>query len=320
MTEIETPAIKVRGGVAADRTSVRTPIGFIGLGLMGSVLTKNLLSAGFPMRGYDIKPDRVADFVSAGGTAATSPADAANGAAVVITSLMSSDIVRQVVVGQNGALSSMQPDTVLMDMSTVHPLSSISLAQELRPQGVWMLDAAVSGSSAQAISKDIVLLVGGDVSIFERCRPIFQALSRNAYYMGANGAGARTKLVVNMALGLNRLVLAETLMFGLRQGIDGIRLLDVLRDCPSYSRAMDMTGKRMVEGRFDPESTLSQHRKDVELMLDVGHAAGVPLFLSNHHREVMIAGETAGYGQCDTAALIAILHQFAGLRFEPSKA
>jgi 3-hydroxyisobutyrate dehydrogenase-like beta-hydroxyacid dehydrogenase len=286
---------------------------------MGAAMTKNLLAAGYSVRGRDIDPARVAQFEAAGGLPASSPAEAAEGAAVVITSLMSSDTVRDVVLGKDGAAERMLPDSVLIDTSTVHPSASAGLADALRPRGIPMLDAAVSGSSAQAHSRDIVFLVGGEASIFARCQRIFRALGRNAHLMGPNGAGARTKLVVNMVLGLNRLVLAEALMFGMRQGISGMRLLDVLRDCPSYSRAMDMTGERMVKGRFDPESTLAQHRKDVELMLDVGHAAGVPLFLSNHHREVMIAGEAAGFGKSDTAALIAILHQIAGLQFEPSE-
>jgi 2-hydroxy-3-oxopropionate reductase len=294
-------------------------IGFIGLGMMGSALTANLLAAGFRVRGYDVDPDRMGNFVAAGGTSAASPAETAEGADVVMTSLMSSDIVRTVVMGERGAAESMRPDSVLMDLSTVHPSASIALAQELRERGMWMLDATVSGSSTQTRRRDIVLLVGGEASIFERCVPIFHAIGRNAHHMGPNGAGARAKLVVNMVLGLNRLVLAEGLMFGLRQNFDGMRLLDVLRDCASYSRAMDMTGERMVRGRFDPESTLSQHRKDVELMLEVGHAAGVPLFLSNFHREVMIAGEAAGFGKRDTASLIAILHRFGGLPFEEAR-
>jgi 2-hydroxy-3-oxopropionate reductase len=294
-------------------------IGFVGLGLMGAALSTNLRAAGCRVRGYDINPDRVQDFVATGGTAATSPADAATKADIVMTSLMSSDIVRAVLMGEHGVLETMRPDSVVIDLSTVHPSASISLAQELRERGIWMLDAPVSGSSTQTRLRENVLLVGGEAAIFERCRPTFRAICRNAHHMGPSGAGARTKLVVNMVLGLNRLVLAEGLMFGLRQNIDGMRLLEVLRDCPSYSRAIDMTGERMVTGRFDPESTLSQHRKDVELMLEIGHSIGLPLFLSNFHHEILIAGEAAGYGKSDTAALIAILHRFAGLPFQETQ-
>jgi 3-hydroxyisobutyrate dehydrogenase-like beta-hydroxyacid dehydrogenase len=316
MVQANSPAGKKSMNDAPLNEAAQVPLGFIGLGLMGSALTNNLMAAGFPVRGCDINPERVAQFAAAGGTPASTPAEVADGAAVVITSLMSSDIVRTVILGTNGALERMPFNSVLIDMSTVHPSASAALADELRPRGISMLDAPISGSSTQARQRDVVFLVGGDMATFSRCELIFRALGRSAHHMGKSGAGARTKLVVNMVLGLNRLVLAEGLMFGIHQGIDGMRLLDVLRDCPSYSRAMDMTGERMVKGRFEPESTLAQHRKDVELMLDLGHSAGVPLFLSNYHREIMIAGEAAGYAKSDTAALIAILHQFAGKRFE----
>jgi 3-hydroxyisobutyrate dehydrogenase-like beta-hydroxyacid dehydrogenase len=319
MARPEQPEARAERTATASSDFLGGQVGFVGLGMMGAALSANLLAAGFRVRGYDINPDRMRDFIAAGGTSASSPAETAEGADVVMTSLMSSDIVRTAIMGARGAAETMRSESVLMDLSTVHPSASIDLAQELRERGIWMLDVPVSGSSTQAWAREVVLLVGGDPAIFERCRPIFRATSRNAHHMGPNGAGARAKLVVNMVLGLNRLVLAEGLMFGLRQNIDGMRLLDVLRDCASYSRAMDMTGERMVKGRFDPESTLSQHRKDVELMLEVGHATGVPLFLTNFHREVMIAGEAAGYGKRDTASLIAILHRFGGLPYEEER-
>lgn len=288
-------------------------IGFIGLGLMGSAMTENLLAGGFAVRGYDINPDRMREFAARGGVPAESPAGAAAGADVVMTSLMTADIVGEVVKGPRGAVETMSPGTILVDTSTVHPDASAALAADLRARGFPMLDATLSGTSTQAQRRDLVVLVGGDREAFERCMPIFKAIGRSIYHLGANGAGARAKLVVNMVLGLNRLALAEGLTFGLKQGLDGATLLGVLKDSAAYSRAMDLKGQRMLEGRFEPEGKLSQHLKDVGLMLEVGHALGAPLLLSAVHRQVLVAGVAEGRGEQDNASIIAVLRALAGI-------
>jgi 3-hydroxyisobutyrate dehydrogenase-like beta-hydroxyacid dehydrogenase len=294
-------------------------IGFVGLGLMGSALTKNLLAEGFAVRGHDIDPDRLREFATRGGTPADSPAEAARGADVVMTSLMTGEIVAEVVKGRRGALETMRPGTILVDTSTVHPEASAALAVELAGRGIAMLDATLSGTSAQAQRRDLVVLVGGDPAVFERCLPIFKAIGRSVHHLGPNGAGARAKLVVNMVLGLNRLALAEGLTFGLKQGLDGPRLLEVLKDSAAYSRAMDHKGERMLDGRFEPEGKLSQHLKDVGLMLDLGQAHGVPLLLSAVHRQVLVAGVAAGRAEQDNACVIAVLRELAGIPFSESE-
>lgn len=294
---------------------IRT-IGFIGLGLMGSALTKNLMAEGFAVQGFDINPDRLREFAARGGTPADSPAGAARGADVVMTSLMTAEIVREVATGPRGALETMRPGTIVIDTSTIHPEASAALAADLRARGFTMLDATLSGTSTQAQRRDLVVLVGGDRAAFEACMPIFKAVGRSIYHLGPNGAGARTKLVVNMVLGLNRLALAEGLTLGLKQGLDGAKLLEVLKDSAAYSKVMDLKGERMLEGRFEPEGKLSQHLKDVGLMLEVGHALGVPLLLTAVHRQVLLAGVAEGRGEQDNACLIAVLRGLAGIPFE----
>ena len=170
-----------------------------------------------------------------------------------------------------------------------------------------MLDAPVAGSSGQARRREAPVVVGGDREVFERCRPVLDAIARRAHHVGPNGAGARAKLVVNLVLGLNRLALAEGLLFGLRQGLDGPDLLAVLKDSAAYSRAMDVKGERMLTERFEPEGKLAQHLKDVELMLEVGHAAGAPLLATALHRQLLTAGVAGGWGERDNSAIIAVL-------------
>jgi 3-hydroxyisobutyrate dehydrogenase-like beta-hydroxyacid dehydrogenase len=282
-------------------------IALIGMGLLGSALAENLVKAGFTVRGYDTAPDRMSEHAERGGLLARSPADAARGASVVMTCLMTADIVRDVLLGPDGALGAAPPGLVVIDNSTIHPDASAALAGDLARRGIAMLDAPIGGSSGQARRREAPVVVGGDPEIFARCRPILDAVAQRVHHVGPNGAGARAKLVINLVLGLNRLALAEGLLFGLRQGLDGKALLGVLKESAAYSRAMDIKGERMVEGNFEPEGKLAQHLKDVELMLEVGHAAGAPLLATALHRQLLLAGVAAGLGERDNSSIIAVL-------------
>ena len=277
------------------------------MGLLGSALAESLIKAGYTVRGHDTAPDRVREHEARGGVPARSPADAARGATVVMTCLMTADIVREVLLGPDGALAVPEPGLVVIDNSTIHPDASAALAGLLAPRGIPMLDAPVAGSSGQARRREAPVVVGGDPEVFARCRPILDALTERVRHVGPNGAGARAKLVINLVLGLNRLALAEGLLFGLRQGLDGRALLAVLKDSGAYSRAMDLKGERMVEGNFEAEGKLVQHLKDVELMLEVGHAAGAPLLATALHRQLLLAGVAGGLGDHDNSAIIAVL-------------
>ena len=275
--------------------------------LLGSALAENLDRAGHTVRGYDIAPDRMHEHAARGGVLARSPADAARGASVVITCLMTAELVREALLGADGALTSASPGLVIIDQSTIHPEASAAIAVELRDRGISMLDAPVGGSSGQARRREAPVVVGGDPEVFARCRPLLDAAAQRVHYVGPNGSGARAKLVINLILGLNRLALAEGLLFGLRQGLDGKALLDLLKDSGAYSRAMDIKGLRMLEGHFEPEGKLAQHLKDVDLMLEVGHAAGAPLMATALHRQLLLVGVAAGLGERDNSSIVSVL-------------
>jgi 3-hydroxyisobutyrate dehydrogenase-like beta-hydroxyacid dehydrogenase len=284
------------------------------MGLLGSALVENLIRAGFTVRGYDTAPERIREHEARGGVAARSPADAARGATVVMTCLMTADIVRDVLLGPDGALAAPDADTIVIDNSTIHPDASAALASRLAQRGIPMLDAPVAGSSGQARRREAPVVVGGDAAVFTRCRPILDALTTRVRHVGPSGAGARAKLVINLVLGLNRLALAEGLLFGLRQGLDGRALLAVLKESGAYSRAMDLKGERMLDGDFEAEGKLAQHLKDVELMLEVGHAAGAPLLATALHRQLLLAGVAGGLGDHDNSAIIAVLRSLVAAR------
>jgi 3-hydroxyisobutyrate dehydrogenase-like beta-hydroxyacid dehydrogenase len=282
-------------------------IAYIGMGLLGSALAGNLIKAGYTVRGFDTAPERMREHEAQGGVPARSPADAARDAAVVMTCLMTADIVRDVLLGADGAIDAAPAGVLVIDNSTIHPDASAALAAQLVARGIPMLDAPVAGSSGQARRREAPVMVGGEAEVFARCRPILDALSARVRHVGPNGAGARAKLVVNLVLGLNRLALAEGLLFGLRQGLDGKALLAILKESSAYSRAMDLKGERMIEDNFEAEGKLVQHLKDVEPMLEVGHAAGAPLLATALHRQLLLAGVAGGLGDHDNSAIIAVL-------------
>lgn len=283
-------------------------IGIIGIGLMGSALAERLLGAGFLVRGYDVDPARLEAFSRAGGVPAASPRDAACGADALLTCLMTGAIVREALLGEEGAAHALPPGCPVIDTTTCAPAESIALADDLRRLGLSLVDAPVSGSSAAARRGEVVVLAGGDPETVARCRPVFDAFARRVLHMGPNGAGSTAKLVTNLVLGLNRLALAEGLVLGKRTGLDPGLLLEALRESAAYSKVMDAKGERMLAGRFtEPEARLGQHLKDLDLILELGKSVGARLPVSELHRQLLLVALVKGWEGLDNAAIIQVL-------------
>lgn len=284
--------------------SVPLPIGLIGLGLLGSALAERLLAGGFSLTGFDLDGERLASFRGRGGVAAPDAAGVFARGGRVILSLPSHREVADVV-GANR--ESLRPGTVIIDTTTGDPATAEQLARELARHGVTYLDATVSGSSAQARQGAAVLMVGGDGQAFSACADVFATLGREAFHTGPAGTGSQMKLVTNLVLGLNRAALAEGLALARGLGLDSLQALAILRAGAAYSRIMDAKGAKMIAGDFTPEARLSQHLKDVRLILESGRAAGLPMPLSSVHRTILEAAEAAGLGALDNSAIIQVL-------------
>jgi 3-hydroxyisobutyrate dehydrogenase-like beta-hydroxyacid dehydrogenase len=282
-------------------------VALIGMGLMGAALAERLLAGGWTVRGFDIDPARMDALAALGGTPASSAAEAAAGSAFVLTCLMTADITRDAVLGEQGAAAGMRARAVLVDAGTCAPSDSRRLSEELAARGVPMLDAPVSGGSASARAGEAVIMAGGPAEAFERGRPLFAAFARRAIHAGPSGAGSTAKLVTNLVLGLNRLALAEGLALGLRAGLEPQPLLELLRESAAYSRALDTKGERMVAGRFEPEARLSQHLKDVRLILDLARELDLALPASALHERLLEEAVAHGLGELDNSAIIALL-------------
>lgn len=282
-----------------------SPVGLIGIGLVGTALAENLLARGFPVVGYDLDAGRRAELERRGGVAAASPAEAASRAPRVLLSLRDSATVLAVLDGLQGLLRADPLPRFVIDTTTGDPETTEGIAARLAGHGIRYLDAPLAGSSDDIRARDAAFLVGtGTPEDFAACADLFHAITERAFPLGPPGSGARAKLVTNLVLGLNRLALAEGLVFGERLGIDPAELLALLKATSSYSRAMDIKGEKMLTGDFTPQARLAQHRKDVGIILATAEKRGQPLPLSQAHRDVLDRAIAAGDGDLDNSAVI----------------
>jgi len=297
-------------------------IGIVGMGLMGQAFILNLRKSQFQVQGFDIDPKRMDELRAQGGHPVDSPAAAAKGVECVITSLPTSDIGRTVMLGAGGIAEGVREESTLgglivCDTTTARPEDSEALAAELAEHGIRFLDSAVSGTSTMARAGDLVVIAGGDKADFEACRQVFAGFSRAAYHMGPVGAGARTKLVVNLVLAGNRLALAEGLVLGEKAGLALGPLLEVLQDGASGSKTMRDKGPKMIVADFARQGQVKTSLKDSRLMLEMGHKLGAPLPMTALFSQIVEAAYAKGYGEKDTVAFIEVLRGLAGLAERP---
>ena len=287
-------------------------VGLVGLGLMGSAMAPNLLAAGHDVVGFDLDPARRDEHVDRGGEVAESPAAVAADTDIVVLSLPTSAVVRDVCLAPGGLVGG--SPGVVIDTTTARPEDTIATAQALREHGVGFVDATISGNARQAAARDIVAMVGGAAEDVAASHVVLEAIARSVHHLGPVGAGARAKLIVNLVLGVHRMVLAEGLVMGERAGIDLVTLLEVLKDGAAYSRAMDVWGTRMISGdHLPPDSRIRQSHKDFRLILEQGQTVGSPTWLSSTVRQLLGVAEADGLGEADNSAVIEILRRQAGI-------
>ncbi|MBI5770418.1 MAG: NAD(P)-dependent oxidoreductase [Verrucomicrobia bacterium] len=279
-------------------------LGLIGLGLLGSALAERLLAGGFRVIGWDLDAARREAFARSGGHVAGGAGEVFSAPTRLMLSLPSHREVNALLRDHAAAV---HPGLTVIDTTTGDPDSSAALAAELARRGCVYLDATVSGSSAQVREGTAVLMVGGDAAAFAACADIFSQLGCQAFHTGPAGSGAKMKLVTNTVLGLNRAALAEGLALARGLGLDAAQALAVMRGGPAYSRIMDRKGEKMLHSEFSPEARLSQHLKDVRLIVEHGRAAGLPMPLSATHRAILEQAEAAGLGALDNSAIIQVL-------------
>ena len=279
----------------------RRLVGLFGLGLMGEVLAKRLMAAGFGVLGIDVDPAKNARLAAIGGRVGASPAEVA-GCGTIVLAVFSTDQVEDVV--EKVLLPAAKPGTVVLCTSTCDPDRIAALGERLAGTALRFLETPVSGTSEQVRQGDGVGLIGGDPRTAEAAKPVLDALFPRRFHIGKAGDGGRAKLAVNLILGLNRMALAEGLTFAERMGLDPKAFLEVAKGSASYSQVMETKGPKMLARDFAPEGRVKQTLKDVHMMLDQGEALGQELPMLRVHGDVLEACVRAGDAERDNSIIV----------------
>jgi 3-hydroxyisobutyrate dehydrogenase-like beta-hydroxyacid dehydrogenase len=293
------------GDLAPGNGSIQQPVGLIGTGLFGTALAERLLSAGFALRVFNRTREKADPLLAKGAKWSDNPLQECQR---IIFSVYTTEQVAGLLEHMRAGL---KPGQIVIDTSTSDPQQTVELGTRLARRGVMYLEAPFSGSSEQTRNHQSTALVAGDKSAFQACDDLWNCLAAKTFYLGSWGHGAKMKLVTNLVLGLNRAVLAEGLAFAEAVGLTMQDALQVLLNCPAYSRTMDAKGPKMVHGEFAPQARLSQHIKDVRLILEEASRGGATLPLSAVHLELLEQAEAAGLGELDNSAIIRVIQDAA---------
>ncbi|MDL2229436.1 2-hydroxy-3-oxopropionate reductase [Treponema sp. OttesenSCG-928-L16] len=289
-------------------------IGFIGLGIMGKPMAKNLLKAGHEVIAYDIIEANVKETAAAGAKTGTSAADVASQVPLVITMLPNSPHVKSVVMGEKGVLEGAEKGKILIDMSSIAPLASQEIEKACAAKGVRMLDAPVSGGEPKAIDGTLAIMVGGDKALFEEVKDLLLCMGASAVYCGAIGAGNSTKLANQIIVGLNIAAVAEAFTLVKKAGVDPSLVFEAIKGGLAGSTVLNAKAPMMIDGNFKPGFKIDLHIKDLANALDTGHGVGSPLPLTSLVREMMETLHADGFGQDDHSALAKYYAKVSGTK------
>ncbi len=286
-------------------------VGFIGLGIMGKPMSKNLLKAGYELVVFNRSQGAVAELVAAGATAAATPKAVAEQTDIIITMLPNSPQVKEVVLGENGIIEGAKPGAVVVDMSSIAPLVSRELAAKLAEKGVEMLDAPVSGGEPKAIDGTLSVMVGGKKDVFDQCYDVMKSMAGSVVLAGEIGAGNVTKLANQIIVALNIAAMSEALVLASKAGVEPELVYQAIRGGLAGSTVLDAKAPLVMDRKFDPGFRINLHIKDLNNVLETSHEIGVPLPLTAAVMEMMQALKVDGLGDADHGSLIRYYEKLA---------
>ncbi|MDR3753644.1 MAG: 2-hydroxy-3-oxopropionate reductase [Terracidiphilus sp.] len=289
-------------------------IGFIGLGIMGKPMAKNLLKAGHTLVVYDVVEAPVKELVEAGATAGTSPSDVASRNELIITMLPNSPHVKKAVLGDGGVIEGARPGSVLVDMSSIAPLASREVAAELAKKGVEMLDAPVSGGEPKAIDGTLAIMVGGKEAIFEGVKDVLLKMGASAVLCGDIGAGNVTKLANQIIVALNIAAMSEAFVLATKAGVDPERVFNAIKGGLAGSTVLNAKAPMVLEGNYKPGFRIELHIKDLQNALDTAHENGTPIPLTAQIMEIMQALKVDGKQSDDHGGVIQFYEKLAAVK------
>jgi 2-hydroxy-3-oxopropionate reductase len=286
-------------------------IGFIGLGIMGKPMSRNLLKAGFQLVIYDIDKAPVEELKQAGAEVGLSPMDVAARAHVIITMLPNSPHVKAAVLGKDGVIEGAHKGSIVVDMSSITPIVSREISEALTHKGIKMLDAPVSGGEPKAIDGSLSIMVGGAQADFDEVLPIFKAMGSSAVLTGGSGAGSVTKLANQIIVQLNIAAVSEALVMATKAGVDPELVYKAIRGGLAGSTVLDAKAPLMLDRNFNPGGRISTNLKDIANVLETSHEIGVPLPLTAVVMEILQALKADGMGNLDHGAIVRFYEKLA---------
>jgi 2-hydroxy-3-oxopropionate reductase len=284
-------------------------LGFIGLGIMGRPMAKNLIKAGYALTVWNRSRPGMDELASAGAATASSPREVAERSDVVITIVTDSPDVEQVALGPGGIVEAARPGLVHIDMSTISPEVTRRIAARLAEAGAAMLDAPVSGGDQGAIAGTLSIMVGGEEETFRRCRPIFEAMGKNVVYCGPSGAGQTVKLCNQIVVALNNLAMCEALVFAMKAGIPPATMLQAVTAGAGASWALSNLAPRVLGRDFRPGFKVAHQQKDLRLALETADRITLPLPGTGLVHHLFSAVEAWGLGEEGTQSLVKALEK-----------
>ena len=288
-------------------SSMADTIGFIGLGIMGLPMARNLQRAGYELLVHNRTPEKAKALTRDGARVAASPREVAERCDIVITILPDSSDVERVVAGSSGLLEGIRAGALVVDMSTISPGLTRRLAAYLSKLGVSMLDAPVSGGDMGATKGTLTIMVGGEPADFTRARPLFEVMGKNVVHVGTIGAGQVTKAANQVVVGLTIAAVAEALVLGVRGGVPAETLLDVLGTGLAGNRVMELKREKLLSGVFDPGFRAELHHKDLGIALAEGRESGVALPVTALVDQLFGVMARKGWGKEDHSALVRVI-------------
>ena len=286
-------------------------IGFIGLGIMGKPMARNLLKAGHSLIVHNRSPAAVEELAKDGAQIAASSKEVAARSEIVITMLPDSPDVELVYAGEQGVFAGVRPGTLLIDMSTIAPAVARKLASAAERKSCDMLDAPVSGGQAGAESATLSIMIGGKAAAVERAMPVFQTLGKNIVHIGGAGAGQVAKAANQVVVGITIAAVSEALVLAQKAGVDPAKVRQVLLGGFAQSRILDAHGQRMLERNFNPGFRIRLHEKDLKIATATGTEYGVPLMVAGIVQQMMTAMRSMGHGELDHSAMVKLIEELA---------
>lgn len=286
-------------------------VGFIGLGIMGKPMVKNLLKAGYEVTVYDIIKENVALMVQAGADEKKSAREVAGLSDIIITMLPNSPQVKEVVMGKDGVLEGAREGSILVDMSSIAPLVSQEVHRACAAKGVKMIDAPVSGGEPKAVDGSLSIMVGGEKEVFNEVYDLLMVMGGSAVHCGKIGAGNTTKLANQVIVALNIAAVSEAFMLSTKAGVDPMKVFDAIKGGLAGSTVMNAKVPMITSGNFKPGFKIDLHIKDLNNALDTGHGVGAPLPLTASVMEMLQTLHADGCGQEDHSAIVKYYEKIA---------